>query len=715
MFVTAHEDLEDICGIIKNIANKNVNLCCVDEDSSENFIPTTVVEKEAKTNKKMMHLVPSCSPHPPTFDASQLSQLDFDLDLLPLSDCQVPSPTSSLSPLDLPVSPTMFSPDNSKDDRRYAGVPSPGSSMSPSSPYSPAGRGERKISTQSAGLQEVDMSSINLQESLLEFTQLQDKIKQEQDFLLDSNSGALSLDTGLAGPSFPMSMPSHRYSMSSEGGQTYPLSPDSTHQSQDVKLEPLDFLEKSAMVPTMISKTHTVTSQTQQPPSISIPLSSRHPSSSSVHPSLLTMSSPTYLQAPHHQQEHTLLKQCLQDTSFQTKYNLKPFDFGVTTGFVSEQSSTKLKAMQRSDVKKEPLSEGPRQTHKPLKPTLSDVKIEPLLDLAADQVSKEITNTCEMLSISSNPRQWSNEDVKSWLYWTVQQFSIPMSLLDLDLWNMDGQSIMTFGEEEFKQRLPQREGETLFAQFDIWRTNSIYEQTYIPQSCGQESQQVPRYAPPPYPDYWQEGPVSGAEGHHQQGPPSHESISHNPDNFSDIAYMLQMLDHQNNPVGDPQTHYITPKTEPGLGPQYSPHHSHQTSPPPYPGSDHHSEAGTVGSDYGVDPMEEEEDEEEEEPAVPIKAPSRPGTNIHLWQFVKELLMQPNLYGNYIHWIDRPKGIFKIVDSVKVATLWGKRKNRPAMNYDKLSRSLRQYYKKGIMKKTERSQRLVYQFCHPYHL
>ena len=42
-------------------------------------------------------------------------------------------------------------------------------------------------------------------------------------------------------------------------------------------------------------------------------------------------------------------------------------------------------------------------------------------------------------------------------------------------------------------------------------------------------------------------------------------------------------------------------------------------------------------------------------------------------------------------------------------------NRPAMNYDKLSRSLRQYYKKGIMKKTERSQRLVYQFCHPYHV
>ena len=39
------------------------------------------------------------------------------------------------------------------------------------------------------------------------------------------------------------------------------------------------------------------------------------------------------------------------------------------------------------------------------------------------------------------------------------------------------------------------------------------------------------------------------------------------------------------------------------------------------------------------------------------------------------------------------GIFKIEDSVRVARLWGQRKNRPAMNYDKLSRSIRQYYKK----------------------
>ena len=40
------------------------------------------------------------------------------------------------------------------------------------------------------------------------------------------------------------------------------------------------------------------------------------------------------------------------------------------------------------------------------------------------------------------------------------------------------------------------------------------------------------------------------------------------------------------------------------------------------------------------------------------------------------------------------GTFKIESSHHLARFWGQRKNRSQMNYDKLSRSLRQYYKKG---------------------
>ncbi|XP_035243362.1 SAM pointed domain-containing Ets transcription factor-like [Anguilla anguilla] len=89
-----------------------------------------------------------------------------------------------------------------------------------------------------------------------------------------------------------------------------------------------------------------------------------------------------------------------------------------------------------------------------------------------------------------------------------------------------------------------------------------------------------------------------------------------------------------------------------------------------------------------------------------------GQPIHLWQFLRELLLKPHAYGRCIRWLHKEKGIFKIEDSAHVARLWGLRKNRPAMNYDKLSRSIRQYYKKGIIRKPAVSQRLVYQFLHP---
>ena len=62
MFVTAHEDLEDICGIIKNIEEKSVDSVYVNEDKEENFIPTTVLEKQTKPDNKVHSFV-----HQPTY------------------------------------------------------------------------------------------------------------------------------------------------------------------------------------------------------------------------------------------------------------------------------------------------------------------------------------------------------------------------------------------------------------------------------------------------------------------------------------------------------------------------------------------------------------------------------------------------------------------------------------------------------------------------
>ncbi|RMZ93362.1 ETS translocation variant 4 isoform X1, partial [Brachionus plicatilis] len=81
--------------------------------------------------------------------------------------------------------------------------------------------------------------------------------------------------------------------------------------------------------------------------------------------------------------------------------------------------------------------------------------------------------------------------------------------------------------------------------------------------------------------------------------------------------------------------------------------------------------------------------------------------IQLWQFLLQLL---NSKGNesIIEWTKKSSSEFKLLDPEEVARLWGIQKNRPTMNYDKLSRSLRYYYEKGIMQKVS-GERYVYKF------
>ncbi|KAI8431622.1 hypothetical protein MSG28_016101 [Choristoneura fumiferana] len=69
-------------------------------------------------------------------------------------------------------------------------------------------------------------------------------------------------------------------------------------------------------------------------------------------------------------------------------------------------------------------------------------------------------------------------------------------------------------------------------------------------------------------------------------------------------------------------------------------------------------------------------------------------------------------GRALRRVDRTGLEFKLHEPEEVARRWGAQKNRPAMNYDKLSRSLRYYYEKGIMQKVA-GERYVYKFvCDP---
>ncbi|XP_041843892.1 ETS1-related protein isoform X2 [Melanotaenia boesemani] len=85
----------------------------------------------------------------------------------------------------------------------------------------------------------------------------------------------------------------------------------------------------------------------------------------------------------------------------------------------------------------------------------------------------------------------------------------------------------------------------------------------------------------------------------------------------------------------------------------------------------------------------------------------PGSGpIQLWQFLLELLLD-SACSTFISWTG-DGWEFKMSDPTEVAKRWGQCKNKPKMNYEKLSRGLRYYYHKNIIHKTA-GKRYVYRF------
>ncbi|PIK53327.1 hypothetical protein BSL78_09806 [Apostichopus japonicus] len=81
---------------------------------------------------------------------------------------------------------------------------------------------------------------------------------------------------------------------------------------------------------------------------------------------------------------------------------------------------------------------------------------------------------------------------------------------------------------------------------------------------------------------------------------------------------------------------------------------------------------------------------------------------HLWEFIRDLLKNKTTCPRIIRWENRQEGVFRFVNSEAVAGLWGTKKNNPNMNYEKLSRAMRYYYKREILERVD-GRRLVYKF------
>ena len=293
------------------------------------------------------------------------------------------------------------------------------------------------------------------------------------------------------------------------------------------------------------------------------------------------------------------------------------------------------------------------------------------------EVIQKIERASMELGISKNPYQWKPEHTHRWAEWTLKLYNIggPVEFY------LDGTSVCMLSLEDFRQRCCDY-GDYLHAELELWKSAF----SFISSPIHSDEEDTMRYQP-----------------------------------LDDLSVLPPLNQQQSIPTSvimAPRSGYLDGSThEPTLLQASQGHHSRLLS-----GggcisraalSSPASSLGSAGDLSWASSSPDHHHEGEMQECHELPTIGRGKHAIHLWQFLKELLLQPQSYHGCIRWLDRSRGIFKIEDSSRVAKLWGQRKNRPAMNYDKLSRSIRQYYKKGIIKKTENSKRLVYQFQPQY--
>ncbi|KAL1459386.1 hypothetical protein WDU94_011372 [Cyamophila willieti] len=331
-------------------------------------------------------------------------------------------------------------------------------------------------------------------------------------------------------------------------------------------------------------------------------------------------------------------------------------------------------------------------------------------------------------SIASDPRIWNREDVISFLRWCESEFDLPN--FDMELFQMNGKALCLLTKQDLGQRCPGA-GDLLYNILQLMIRESYclpsspvtphfpltpnwcvpHTPTSLPQLCNSVA-----LSPAPSIDSQSGSPrhldstsiststpttlhtssaatsifhyPSISSTHGYAGSNGASSGSNQSDSDQEDSNITPSMLSNSRPKAEPVPEItITPRT-PTLLPESS------GSPPQSP-----CVAFSKTMSFFSNPSES-----------PSSVTAEPNTNGRLlWDFLQQLLNDSmQRYTNYIAWKNRESGVFKIVDPPGLAKLWGIQKNHLSMNYDKMSRALRYYYRVNILRKVQ-GERHCYQF------
>ncbi|XP_034249550.1 ets DNA-binding protein pokkuri isoform X3 [Thrips palmi] len=344
-------------------------------------------------------------------------------------------------------------------------------------------------------------------------------------------------------------------------------------------------------------------------------------------------------------------------------------------------------------------------------------------------------------ALATDPRIWSREDVCTFLRWCEREFDLPN--FDMDMFQMNGKALCLLTKTDLGERCPGA-GDVLHNVLQMLVRDAQFLTRCLPSSPVTPTSRhfPPAHAahgvhsphhvphplspahthPPPTPN-WSllVRPGAGFGGSNGSSGSTQSQSDSEEDSYPDGANGTNAREQNGNgstgSTGSTGSGSSPPSTPSYLvtgAPSHAPHTPHTPASPRSPAvkepATPTSQTASSGSlslptTPGTPSFRPSSGAREFFPDTP-----EPNTNGRLlWDFLQQLLNDASQrYTSYIAWKNRDTGVFKIVDPAGLAKLWGIQKNHLSMNYDKMSRALRYYYRVNILRKVQ-GERHCYQF------
>uniref|UniRef100_A0A4W3H190 V-ets avian erythroblastosis virus E26 oncogene homolog 1 n=1 Tax=Callorhinchus milii TaxID=7868 RepID=A0A4W3H190_CALMI len=371
-----------------------------------------------------------------------------------------------------------------------------------------------------------------------------------------------------------------------------------------------------------------------------------------------------------------------------------------------------------------------------------------MMSQALKATFSDFTREQQRLGIPKDPQQWTEMNVTDWLLWAVNEFSLKN--VDFHQFQMSGATLCALGRDCFLELAPDFVGDILWEHLEQLQKECMEDVkpvvvnglvtdysdssffTMYSLGYGVEHAQC---VPPS--EYSESGLIT--ESYHTLHPISSEellNVKYEPDYTGmitrDASLDTLQLDYYKQEVVSPDNMCVGRISRGKLGGQDSfesvdSFESCERLPQSWGSQSSFSNLQCVPTTYDrmdsddysrltghklkgtfKDYVRERADLSKDKPVIPAAAlAGYTGSGpIQLWQFLLELLTDKSCQ-SFISWTG-DGWEFKLSDPDEVARRWGKRKNKPKMNYEKLSRGLRYYYDKNIIHKTA-GKRYVYRF------